>query len=85
MNEMFQRKNSIDMDDIYLDSLKEQATLLEIDIQDEDTIKKYPSSKDLDKRWTRGIMSRRGEEDEENLKDYHAKRKSTFERESFSV
>lgn len=30
MNEMFQRKNSLDMDDIYLDSLKEQAAILGI-------------------------------------------------------
>jgi hypothetical protein len=30
MSEMFQRKNSLDMDDIYLDSLKEQAAILGI-------------------------------------------------------
>jgi len=30
MNDMFLRKNSLDMDDIYLDSLKEQANILEI-------------------------------------------------------
>jgi hypothetical protein len=34
MNDMFLRKNSLDMDDIYLDSLKEQANILEIEIQD---------------------------------------------------
>lgn len=57
---MFQRKISLDMDDVYLDSLKEQASILGIEIQDQENIKKYPSAKDLDKRWTRGIMSRRG-------------------------
>ena len=59
---MFQRKNSgtiNDMDDLFLDSLKQQANILTIQVQDEDTIKKYPSSKDLDKKFTRGIMSRR--------------------------
>ena len=71
MNDMFQRKNSgaiNDMDDIYLDSLKEQASILGIEIQDEETIRKYPSSKDLEKRWARGIMSRRTEEEDENLR-----------------
>jgi len=34
MNEMFQRKISLDMDDVYLDSLKEQASILGIEIQD---------------------------------------------------
>lgn len=60
MNEMFQRKISIDMDDVYLDSLKQQAIILGIDVQDDENIRKYPSAKDLDKKWTRGIMSRRG-------------------------
>lgn len=41
-------------------------------------IKKYPSSKDLDKKFTRGIMSRRTEEEDDNLREYHSKRKSTF-------
>lgn len=30
MNEMFLRKNLIDMDDIYIDSLKEQTNILGI-------------------------------------------------------
>lgn len=48
------------MDDVYLDSLKQQAIILGIDVQDDENIRKYPSAKDLDKKWTRGIMSRRG-------------------------
>ena len=34
MNEMFQRKINLDMDELYLDSLKEQAIILGIEIQD---------------------------------------------------
>lgn len=64
---------------MYLDSLKEQAKILNIDIDDEDTIKKYPSAKDLDKRFSRCMMSRRGDEEEDNqLRDHQARRKSTF-------
>ena len=50
------------MDELFLDSLKEQAQIFNIDIQDENPIRKYPSAKDLDKRFSRGIMSRRGDE-----------------------
>ena len=34
MNEIFQRKINLDMDELYLDSLKEQAIILGIEIQD---------------------------------------------------
>lgn len=38
------------MDDIYLDTLKEQAVLLGIINEEEEGIKRYPSSKDLEKK-----------------------------------
>lgn len=56
MIDMFNRSNSVnDNDDIYLDSLREQAIILGITLNggatnpgsEEDLLKKYPSSKDL--------------------------------------
>ena len=64
MNDMFNRnqKVMVDSDDIYLDTLKQQALELGITLGEEEGLKKYPSSKDLERRWTRNILSRRGEE-----------------------
>lgn len=67
MMDMFSRSNSTnDNDDIYLDTLREQALNLGICLTntqgtEEEILKKYPSSKDLERRWTRNILSRRGE------------------------
>jgi hypothetical protein len=49
MNDLFSRTiAATDFDDIYLDTLREQANLLSINFGGEDeSIKKYPSSKDL--------------------------------------
>lgn len=48
INDLFSRSVSgSDVDDIYLDTLKEQAILLGITNNEEEGIKKYPSSKDL--------------------------------------
>ena len=69
MADMFNRNNSVsDNDDIYLDTLREQSLSLAISLNnatsapgsEEDLLKKYPSSKDLERRWTRNILSRRG-------------------------
>lgn len=71
------------MDDIYLDTLKEQAVLLGV-AGEEETIKKYPSSKDLEKKQlnpNKSYMTRRTEEEDNDLiSQYHSKRKSTFEK-----
>ena len=69
------------MDDVYLDTLKEQAQILGMEVEDGG---KQTSAKDLDRK-VRGVMSRRGDEDEDNLRDFQAKRKSTFERDSYSM
>lgn len=57
MNDMFLRKGG-DMDDVYLDTLKEQALILGMDVEDG---AKQTSAKDLDRK-VRGVMSRRGDE-----------------------
>jgi hypothetical protein len=84
MNGLFTRSIVCDMDDVYLDSLREQAQILNIIIEEEDNLKRYPSSKDLERRWTRNILSRRGEE-EDIKKEFHEKRKSLFEKDSLSL
>ncbi len=72
-----------DVDDIYLDTLKEQAVLLGV-TGEEESIKKYPSSKDLEKKQlnpNKSYMTRRTEEEDNDLMtQYHSKRKSTFEK-----
>jgi len=56
MNDLLTRSvGATDMDDIYLDTLREQASMLTIQIgnqngTEEEGIKKYPSSKDLEKK-----------------------------------
>jgi serine/threonine protein kinase len=75
-----------DMDDIYLDTLREQAIALGILGSEEEGIKKYPSLKDLEKKQlvtNKSLFSRRSEEEDlELMSQYHSKRKSTFEKES---
>jgi hypothetical protein len=78
MNDMFNRSSDItDNDDVYLDTLREQAIslqmyngngLLNAPGSDEDLLKKYPSSKDLERRWTRVIPSRRGDDEDNEQK-----------------
>ena len=49
-------------------------------------MKKYPSSKDLDRKFTRNILSRKGDEEEVDLKkEFNEKRRSFLERDSFSL
>ncbi len=52
INDLFSHSiSSADVDDIYLDTLKEQAILLNVtNNSEEEGIKKYPSSKDLEKK-----------------------------------
>ena len=75
------------MDDIYLDTLREQAINLGILSNEEEGIKKYPSLKDLEKKTISGnksFMTKRSEEeDAELMNQYHSKRKSTFDKESY--
>jgi len=83
------RNSAVDNDDVYLDTLREQAILLGISLNtgsEEDILKKYPSSKDLDKKFTRNILSRRGDEEEVDIKkEFNEKRRSILERDSFSL
>ena len=88
MNDLLSRTSlQTDMDDIYLDTLREQAIALGIISSEEEGIKKYPSLKDLDKKPAPGnksFLTRRNEEEEnELLAQYHGKRKSTFDKETF--
>jgi hypothetical protein len=97
MNDLLNRSVAAnDMDDIYLDTLREQAVMLSISIggnqtatAEEEGIKKYPSSKDFEKKQistNKSYMTRRSEdEDNELIKEYHSKRKSTFEKESHTT
>ena len=84
MNDLLTRASSLtDMDDIYVDTLREQATALGIINAEEEGIKKYPSLKDLDKKQTttnRSFLKRTEESDNELMSQYHTKRKSTFEK-----
>lgn len=64
--ELLSRTSTVDNEDVYLDTLREQANSLGLSINggsEEDLLKKYPSSKDLERRLTRNILSRRGEEE----------------------
>lgn len=74
-----------DMDDIYLDTLREQGLALGILNNEDDGIKKYPSLKDLEKKQgstNKSFLTRRSEEeDSELMAQYHSKRKSTYDRE----
>jgi len=75
-----------DMEDIYLDTLRDQALALGV-LAEEENIKKYPSSKDLDKKLPthKSFLNKRSEdEDNELIAQYHSKRKSTFEKEAHS-
>lgn len=55
-----------DNDEIFLDSLRGQAMNMGIvisgDDKDEPVLNKYPSTRELERRWTRNLLSRRGEE-----------------------
>lgn len=71
------------MEDIYLDTLRDQALALGVLTVEEENIKKYPSSKDLDKKLPthKSFLNKRTEdEDNELIAQYHSKRKSTFEK-----
>ena len=64
MNDLFNRTTQVcDKDDIFLDSLRDQAMSLNISLNsEEEGIRRHPSSKDLDKRWSRNILSKRDED-----------------------
>ena len=68
MNDLLSRTSlQTDMDDIYLDTLREQAIALGIINSEEEGIKKYPSLKDLDKKPAPGnksFLTRRNEEED---------------------
>lgn len=65
MNDLFTRNSqTIDNEDIFLDSLREQALSLNINLTEEEGIRRYPSSKDLDKRWSKNILSKKGGDEE---------------------
>ena len=55
---------------------------MNIVLNEEETIRRYPSSKDLEKKWNRNILSKRGEEEDERIRE---KRKSLMEKESISL
>ncbi len=68
INDLLSRPiSSADVDDIYLDSLKEQSILLGINNSQDEGIKKYPSLKDLQKKQTnpnKSYMTKRTEEED---------------------
>lgn len=74
------------MDDIYLDTLREQGIALSILNNEDEGIKKYPSLKELDKKQgstNKSFLSRRSEEEDADLlSQYHSKRKSTYDKDS---
>lgn len=89
MNRSGSSPNS-DNDDIYLDTLREQALNLGIISAPEDdtspVLNKYPSTRELERRWTRNILSRRGQDEEAELKkEFNEKRRSLLDRDSISL
>lgn len=71
------------MDDIFLDTLREQGIALGVLGSEEEAIKKYPSLKDLDKKQpssNKSFLTRRSEDEENELiNQYHSKRRSTYD------
>ena len=90
MIDMLTRKHDqCDMDDIYLDTLREQAELLNVSLvrdDEEGMLKPNSSFKELDqKRWTKNIFTKRNEDEEDIKREIYERRRSTFDKESNSL